>query len=82
MEQRQLNKPLVAVVLQPRKNADHCTLIPRGGLRHRLAGRMHFVGGDQRHGYAKRIIGDCPESAYLAAGWKLGEVLGGQSKAK
>ena len=41
-----------------------------------LSGRMHFVGWDQRHGYAERIIGDVPESAYLAAGWKLGEVLG------
>lgn len=41
-----------------------------------LAGRMHFVGWDQRHGYAERIIGDVPESAYLAAGWKLKAVLG------
>ncbi len=41
-----------------------------------LAGRMHFVGGDQRHGYAQRIMGDVPESAYLAAGWKLSKVLG------
>ncbi len=41
-----------------------------------LAGRMHFVGGDQRHGYAQRLIGDVPESAYLAAGWKLKKVLG------
>jgi choline-sulfatase len=41
-----------------------------------LAGRMHFVGGDQRHGYANRIMGDCPESSHLAAGWKLGRVLG------
>ena len=41
-----------------------------------LAGRMHFVGWDQRHGYAERIIGDVPESAYLAAGWKLRRVLG------
>ena len=41
-----------------------------------LSGRMHFVGWDQRHGYAERIIGDVPESAYLAAGWKLGGVLG------
>ena len=37
---------------------------------------MHFVGWDQQHGYAQRIIGDVPESAYLAAGWKLREVLG------
>jgi len=41
-----------------------------------LSGRMHFVGWDQRHGYAERIIGDIPESAYLAAGWKLKLVLG------
>jgi choline-sulfatase len=33
-----------------------------------LAGRMHFVGWDQRHGFAERIIGDVPESVYLAAG--------------
>lgn len=41
-----------------------------------LAGRMHFVGLDQRHGYAERVLGDVPESAYLAAGWKLKGVLG------
>ena len=41
-----------------------------------LSGRMHFVGWDQRHGYAERIIGDVPESVYLAAGWKLRDVLG------
>ena len=28
-----------------------------------LAGRMHFVGWDQRHGFAERIISDVPESA-------------------
>lgn len=41
-----------------------------------LPGRMHFVSWDQRHGYAERIIGDVPEWAHLAAGWKLGDVLG------
>ena len=41
-----------------------------------LAGRMHFVGWDQRHGYAERILGDVPESVYLATGWKLKNVLG------
>ena len=41
-----------------------------------LSGRMHFVGADQRHGFAERIIGDCPESVYLAVGWKLKKVLG------
>lgn len=41
-----------------------------------LSGRMHFVGWDQRHGYAERIVGDVPESVYLAAGWKLSDVLG------
>jgi len=41
-----------------------------------LAGRMHFVGADQRHGFAERTIGDAPESAHLAAGWKLSNVLG------
>ncbi|MFH1570248.1 MAG: sulfatase-like hydrolase/transferase [Gemmatimonadota bacterium] len=41
-----------------------------------LSGRMHFVGWDQRHGFAERLIGDVPESAYLAAGWQLRQVLG------
>ncbi len=41
-----------------------------------LSGRMHFVGWDQRHGFVERIAADVPESAYLAAGWKLGHVLG------
>jgi choline-sulfatase len=41
-----------------------------------LAGRMHFVGWDQRHGFVERILGDVPESVYLAAGWKLKGVLG------
>jgi choline-sulfatase len=41
-----------------------------------LSGRMHFVGQDGRHGFARRLIGDVPESAYLAAGWKLQRVLG------
>ena len=41
-----------------------------------LSGRMHFVGQDQRHGFRHRLIGDVPESAYLAAGWKLRQVLG------
>ena len=47
-----------------------------GGYDTVLAGRMHFVGSDQRHGYAHRIIGDVPESVYLSAGWKLQRVLG------
>ena len=47
-----------------------------GGYDTVLAGRMHFVGLDQRHGFAQRILGDCPESAFLAAGWKLSRVLG------
>ncbi|SVD44716.1 uncharacterized protein METZ01_LOCUS397570, partial [marine metagenome] len=41
-----------------------------------LSGRMHFVGWDQRHGYAQRLISDVPQSAHLAAGWKLRDVLG------
>jgi len=41
-----------------------------------LSGRMHFVGADQRHGFARRLIGDVPESSHLAAGWKLSRVLG------
>ena len=41
-----------------------------------LAGRMHFVGGQQRHGFVKRLIGDVPESGYLEAGWKLDRVVG------
>ena len=41
-----------------------------------LSGRMHFVGPDQRHGYAERLVSEVAESAYLAAGWKLERVLG------
>ncbi|MHB0935291.1 MAG: sulfatase-like hydrolase/transferase [Armatimonadota bacterium] len=41
-----------------------------------ISGRMHFVGYDQRHGFAQRLLGDVPESAYIAAGWKLQRVLG------
>jgi len=41
-----------------------------------LSGRMHFVGHDQRHGFVERLVGDVPESAHLAAGWKLRTVLG------
>lgn len=41
-----------------------------------LSGRMHFVGADQRHGFERRVIGDCPASGYIAAGWKLKDVLG------
>jgi choline-sulfatase len=41
-----------------------------------LAGRMHFVGFDQRHGFEQRIIGDVWPSAHLADGYHLDEVLG------
>jgi choline-sulfatase len=41
-----------------------------------LSGRMHFVGWDQRHGFAERLIGDVQESSYLAAGFELRKVLG------
>ncbi len=41
-----------------------------------LAGRMHFVGPDQRHGYCDRIVGDVAESAYAGAGLKLERILG------
>lgn len=47
-----------------------------GGYETVLSGRMHFVGHDQRHGFQHRLIGDVPESVYLAAGWKLRQVLG------
>ncbi len=47
-----------------------------GGYETVLAGRMHFVGQDQRHGFQTRLLGDVPESAYLAAGWQLNRVLG------
>jgi len=41
-----------------------------------LSGRMHFVGWDQRHGFAERIIGDVAPTAYITAGWQLDKVLG------
>lgn len=47
-----------------------------GGYQTVLSGRMHFVGTDQRHGFQTRLVGDVPESAYLAAGWQLTQVLG------
>lgn len=47
-----------------------------GGYDTVLCGRMHFVGLDQRHGFARRLVADVPESAFIAAGWKLKRVLG------
>jgi choline-sulfatase len=47
-----------------------------GGYDTVLSGRMHFVGHDQRHGFAERCLGDVQESSYLSAGWKLQKVLG------
>ena len=41
-----------------------------------LAGRMHFVGEDQRHGFSQRLIGDVSPTAFITAGWRLEEVLG------
>lgn len=41
-----------------------------------LSGRMHFVGADQRHGFAKRLIGDVAPTAYLQGGWQLEKVVG------
>jgi choline-sulfatase len=41
-----------------------------------LSGRMHFVGADQRHGFAERLIGDVSPTAYLQAGWQLEKVVG------
>jgi len=41
-----------------------------------LSGRMHFVGGDQRHGFAERIISDVTTTAYINRGWQLEKVLG------
>jgi choline-sulfatase len=41
-----------------------------------LSGRMHFVGADQRHGFAKRLIGDVSPTAYITAGWQLDKVVG------
>ncbi len=41
-----------------------------------LSGRMHFVGGDQRHGFSKRLIGDVQPTSYIQAGWQLDKVVG------
>lgn len=43
-----------------------------------LAGRMHFVGSDQRHGFDHRIIADVPATAFInpVTGWHLKDVLG------
>lgn len=60
-------------------NSDHPTFAHAflaAGYETVLSGRMHFVGGDQRHGFERRLIGDVPECDYLSAGWKLSRVLG------
>lgn len=43
-----------------------------------LAGRMHFVGPDQRHGFDDRIISDVGGTAFInpVTGWKMEGVLG------
>jgi len=41
-----------------------------------LSGRMHFVGGDRRHGFNERLIGDVNWNAHLSTGFKLDDVLG------
>ncbi len=41
-----------------------------------LSGRMHFVGEDQRHGFAERLIADVSPTAYIMAGWQLDKVVG------
>lgn len=46
-----------------------------GGYETILSGRMHFNGLDQRHGFEKRIIGDCSRAMKLT-GWALDGVLG------
>lgn len=47
-----------------------------GGYDTVLSGRMHFVGWDQRHGFAERLVGDVPPTVYLSDGWKLDGILG------
>jgi choline-sulfatase len=47
-----------------------------GGYETVLAGRMHFVGGDQRHGFERRLVGDVSPTAHITAGWHLDRVLG------
>lgn len=41
-----------------------------------LAGRMHIVGPDQRHGFLQRLVSDVT-TAYCNRDWALGRVLGG-----
>ncbi len=41
-----------------------------------VAGRTHFVGSDQLHGFQKRIISDVPGTVHLSAGWMLDDILG------
>lgn len=47
-----------------------------GGYDTVLSGRMHFVGCDQRHGFAERTMGDVSESSILPAGMSLKKILG------
>jgi len=41
-----------------------------------LAGRMHFCGPDQRHGFHRRLVGDVTPSLPGAPGLDLGELAG------
>lgn len=47
-----------------------------GGYHTVLSGRMHFVGCDQRHGFAERVIGDTGGTAYREGEATLRRVLG------
>jgi len=44
-----------------------------------LAGRMHFLGPDQRHGFATRLVGDITPTILGGRGIGYGEVLYGMS---
>src|SRR5690606_353423 len=46
----------------------------RAGYETLLAGRMHFVGGDQHHGFEQRLVSDVT-TAGIEGGWRLDAVL-------
>jgi choline-sulfatase len=47
-----------------------------GGYETVLAGRMHFIGSDQRHGFERRLVADCQTPYINLSDWGLGPVLG------
>lgn len=54
----------------------------RAGYDTVLAGRMHFMGADQRHGFQERLVGDCCRCYAGGSGIDFGELEGTASSMK